>query len=210
MGERTRVGISADRIIALIVALIMVGTGFELILTGDWLNVLIGIISMVLGVLLILLLNVFKVEALDKLPYGVWVLALFSVILVLLCLLWLNSFILAAILMICATLINVLSEKQSYAPSKLVVLAGAGLAIYESALLFLSQDIVNIVFGIIGIILAVMLILSLSKKINIPYAWWVVLIIGAIFYAIMSNFFGFGDACGIIVLTGFILIVFAY
>lgn len=214
MGEKTKVEISADKIIALIVALIMIGTGFELILTGDVVNVLIGILSMVLGVILILLLNVFKVRILDKLPYGLWVLALFTVILILLCLVWLDSFLLSAILMACATIVVLLSEKRSYAPSKLVILAGSALAFVEFGLAFAGAmdgqvDILPLVFGVIGIIFAVILILSLSTQINIPYAWWVVLIIGALFYMIIGNYYQFQEAVGIIILTGFILIIFA-
>ena len=218
MGERTRVGLSADRIVALITALLMVGVGVNRILSDNIWVILFCIVSIILGVFLIIVLNVFEVEALKKIPYGLWILALITGVLILICILgafqgFLDLFLLPTILMACATLINVTSEKQSYVPSKIVVLAGAALACYESGLLFVSYEgvelVVGIFFGIIGILLAAMLILSLSK-IKIPFAWWLVLIIGFVFFWIFQNIFFFTDATGIILLVRFILMIFAY
>lgn len=219
MGERTKVGISADRIVALVAALLMVGVGINRVFSENIWVILFSIVSIILGIFLIIVLNVFEVKALEKIPYGLWILALISAVLVLICILgfvegFLELFLLPTILMLCATLINVLSEKSSYIPSKIVVLAGAGLAIYESALLFVTNEgaalVVGIFFGIIGLLLAAILILSMSKSINVPYAWWLVLMIGFVFFWIFQNVFMYTWAAGIIVLVGFILMIFAY
>jgi hypothetical protein len=223
MGERTKVGISADRIVALIAALLMVGVGINRVVSSNIWVILFSIVSIILGIFLIIVLNVFEVKALEKIPYGLWVLALVSAVLVLICVLGgvvpeaaplISIFLLTTILMLCATLINVLSEKESYVPSKIVVLVGAGFAIYESALLFTRGQGIDAVWyifvGIIGILLAAILIISMSEKINVPFAWWLVLIIGFAFFWVFSGIFAFGWDAGIVVLVGFILMIFAY
>jgi hypothetical protein len=225
MGEHTRVGLSADRIVALISALLMVGVGINRLILGSsadnavWI-ILFSIVSIILGVFLIIVLNVFEVEAFKKIPYGLWILALVSVVLVLICILgyvyaFIDLFILPTILMICATVINFTSEKQSYAPSKIVIIAGAVLACYESGNLFVTYANQGVLFvgavilGMIAILLAAILILSMTK-IKIPFAWWLVLMIGFVYFWIFQNFFSFTWASGIIVLVGFILMIFAY
>ncbi len=229
MGESTKVGISADRIVALITALLMVGVGLDSILTTNLLIILFSIISILLGLFLIAVLNVFEVDALRKLPYGLWVLAAISAVLILICVLggvlydpenpanavgFLALYLLPTVLIVCATLINVLSEKQSYVPSKLVVLAGAGFAIAEAVVkISLAEGLalVGAIFiGIFGIILAAILIISMSEKIPVPFAWWLVLIIGFIFFWIFKDLYTFGWSSGIIILVGFILMIFAY
>ena len=70
----------------------------------------------------------------------------------------------------------------------------------------MSENISLIARGIVGIIFAIILLLTLYDKIDIkiPYAWWVVLIIGFVIFTWISG------VSGTIIMVAFILILMAF
>ena len=107
---------------------------------------------------------------------------------------------------ILAAIIEILSQKKSYTASKIVALVGAGWLIYESIMFIIGGNITQIALAIVGIIFAIILLLTLYDKIDIkiPYSWWVVLIIGFIIFTWVTL------VSGTIIMVAFILILMAY
>ena len=108
--------------------------------------------------------------------------------------------------MIIAAVLEILSKKKSYTASKIVAVIGACYLIYESIMYILDGNVLLGPPAIVGIIFAIILLLTLFDKIDIkiPYAWWVVLIIGfVIFYWVTT-------ISGTIILVAFILLLLAY
>ncbi len=102
-----------------------------------------------------------------------------------------------------AAILEFLSQKKSYAPSKIVAVIGAGYLIYESIMFILRG---NIALAIVGIIFGIILLLTLFDKIDIkiPYSWWVVLIIGFVIFTWVSG------VSGTIIMVAFILLLMAF
>lgn len=119
---------------------------------------------------------------------------------------------LSIIFLTLACILRIMSEKNAkvYNSSKVVVLTGVIWAIVESIILILSSNVFNIIIGVIGIILALLLILSIPPNIKLPYTWWFVLIIGFIYFILLSPYFEYTIISGALVLVGFVLILMAY
>jgi len=144
-------------------------------------------------------------------PYIWWVLLIIGILLLLLEFVvsiyssYSTTF-LAGILVITAAILEILSQKKSYTASKIVALIGACYLIYESIMFILGGSVISITQAIIGIILAIILLLTLYDKIDIkiPYAWWVVLIIGFVIFSWIT------PISGTIIMVAFILLLMAY
>lgn len=204
MGQRTVVGVSPSKVVALIATLLAVEAAIMMLFTEDVLQIVLAIIVLVASVIFLVAMNVFDLRMRKNLPYEWWVVAIMALLFIIFIILGAGALLLATILMVCAFLIELLSDRKSYTSSKLLVIVGAGWTIYEAILLLMSEDVMNIILAIIGIICAVFLLLSLLDNSKLPYAWWYVLMIGWVLFAFISII------GGTIVLVGFILILMAY
>ena len=137
-----------------------------------------------------------------KIPFIWWVLLIIGLVLILFEYLVGPSY-LAGALVIIAAILEFLSQKKTYVASKIVALIGACYLIYESIWFILGE---NIAPAIVGIIFAIILLLTLYDKIDIkiPYSWWVVLIIGFVIFTWISG------VSGTIIMVAFILLLMAF
>ena len=207
MGESSKVGISASKVVALIGTLILIRDSINYFFTGNWLAILLGIVGLLIAFVIFVSLEIIDFKKL-KVPYIWWVLLIIGVLLLLLEFVVRSGFstFLAGILVITAALLEILSQKKSYTASKIVALIGAGWLIYESIMFILGGSIAQIALAIVGIIFAIILLLTLYDKIDIkiPYSWWVVLIIGFVVFSWVSG------VSGTIIMVAFILLLMAY
>jgi len=204
MGETSKVGISASKVVALIGALVVIQVCIGYFATGDPLNILYGIIGLIFAAVIFISLEIVDLKKV-KIPYLWWVLLIIGVLLILFEFAVGPSY-LGGILVLIAALLEFLSQKKTYAESKIVALIGACYLIYESVLLFLSGSPTSIALSIVGFVFAIVLILTLQDKIDvkIPYAWWVVLIIGFVVFTWVT------PVSGTIIMVAFILILMAF
>lgn len=202
MGETTKVGISASKVVALIGALVVIQVSIAYFYTGNVLNILYGVIGLIFAAIIFISLEIVDTKKV-KIPYFWWVLLIIGVLLILFGYLAGSSY-LAGVLVLIAALLEFLSQKKTYAESKIVALIGALYLIYESVILFLAA---SIALSIVGFVFALLLILTLQTNIDvkIPYAWWVVLIIGFVVFTYVP-----GGVSGTIIMVAFILILMAF
>ncbi len=210
MGETSRVGISASKVVALVGTLILFWESYETFRTENVLAILLGILGIVLGIIVFISLNILQTTRVT-IPYESWLLLLIGFTIAALFYFYVGAY-LGGSLIIIAGILEALSENKKYTSSKIVAMIGALWALICDAILhgILSNIPERIVWGVIGVALAVILLLSmLSKtKISIPYSWWVVLIIGFILAMFVPGLLqGYG---GIIILVSFILMLMAY
>jgi hypothetical protein len=204
MGESSKVGISASRVVALIGILILIRDCIDYFFTGYWLAILLGIFGLIIAFVVFDSLEIIDFKKL-KIPYIWWVLLIVGGVLILFEFLVGPSY-LAGILVITAAIIEILSQKKSYTASKIVALIGSCWLIYESIMLIIGGGITSIALAIVGIIFAIILLLTLYDKIDIkiPYSWWVVLIIGFVIFTWVSY------VSGTIIMVAFILLLMVY
>ncbi|MBN1799925.1 MAG: hypothetical protein JW891_00365 [Candidatus Lokiarchaeota archaeon] len=213
MGESSKVHITASRVVALIGMLMTIGDGINQIIAAIRLNDPIPALWAILIILiaLVLFLSIGLLEMRKfKLPYEWWFLLIIGIILVVLW--WVGSGIhlVCGVLILIACLVELMTEKETYWPSKIVAFIGAIFAIVESTLGIISQDPFNVFWGVIGIVISIFLLLSLQKKIkaNIPYSWHLVLIIGFICFMWIQPM-GY-LVSGTVILVAFVLVLMAY
>ncbi len=201
MGESSKVGISASKVVALIGTLILIRDSIFYFYTTNWMAILFGILGLIIAFLVFDSLEIIDFKKL-KIPYIWWVLLIIGIVLLLFEYLVGPSY-LAGILVITAAIIEILSQKKSYAASKIVALIGACYLIYEAIMFILGG---NIALAIVGIIFGIILLLTLFDKIDIkiPYSWWVLLIIGFVIFSWVSG------VSGTIIMVAFILLLMAY
>ena len=204
MGETSKVGISASKVVALIGILILIRDSIFYFYTTDWVAILFGVFGLIIAFVVFDSLEIIDFKKI-KIPFIWWVLLIIGLVLILFEYLVGPSY-LAGILVITAAILEFLSKKKSYIASKIVALIGAGWLIFESILFIMSGSISLIGRAIVGIIFAIILLLTLYDKIDIkiPYSWWVVLIIGFVIFTWISG------VSGTIIMVAFILILMAF
>ena len=201
MGESSKVGISASKVVALIGTLVLIRDSIFYFYTGDIIPILLGVLGLIIAFVIFDSLEIIDLKKL-KIPYIWWVLLIIGCLLILFELIVGQSY-LAGILVIIAAVIEIISQKKEYAASKIVTLIGACWVIYESIMGILGG---SIALAIVGIIFGIILLLTLFDKVDIkvPYTWWVVLIIGFVIFTWVSS------VSGTIIMVGFILILMAF
>lgn len=201
MGETSAVKLSASRVVALIGILILIRDSVNFFFFPLWLPILLGIFGLIIAFVVFDSLEIIDFKKL-KIPYIWWVLLIIGVVIILFEFLVGPTYIAGALIII-AAILEILSQKKAYTASKIVALIGACYLIYESIWLILGA---NYAIAIVGIIFAIILLLTLFDKIDIkiPYSWWVVLIIGFVIFT------WFPGISGIIIMVAFILLLMAY
>ncbi len=206
MGETSKVGISASKVVALIGALVVIQVCIGYFATLDALNILYGIIGLIFAAVIFISLEIVDLKKV-KIPYLWWVLLIIGILLILFEFAVGPSY-LGGILVLIAALLEFLSQKKTYAESKIVALIGACYLIYESVmpLLSVSPAPTSIALSIVGFVFAIILILTLQDKIDvkIPYAWWTILIIGFVVFTWVTT------VSGTVIMVAFILILMAF
>ena len=207
MGESSKVGISASKVVALIGTLILIRDSISYFFMVEWIPILLGILGLIIAFVIFDSLEIIDFKKL-KIPYIWWVLLIIGILLLLLeyVVRLSDTTFLAGILVITAAILEMLSQKKSYTASKIVALIGVCWLIYESIMFILSGNITLIARAIVGIIFAIVLLLTLFDKIDIkiPYSWWVVLIIGFVIFTWVT------PVSGTIIMVAFILLLMAY
>jgi general stress protein CsbA len=210
MSETSKVGISASRVVALIGILVLIRESISYFYTGNWIAILLGVIGLLIAFIVFDSLEIIDFKKL-KIPFIWWVLLIIGILVVLFRYLanfpalTLTSY-LAGILIILAAVIEFLNQKKSYTASKIVAMVGAAWLIFESIMFIMSGNISLIGRAVVGIIFAILLILTLIDKIDIkiPYSWWVVLLIGFVIFTWITSI------SGTIIMVAFILLLMAY
>ena len=171
-----------------------------------------GVVDLIIAAVIFISLQIVNLRKV-KIPYKWVILLILGAILLLITTLlkfvfqYSEVLYLGPTLVLLAFLIEFLDQKKSYNASKIAVLVGSCIAIYESIMIFLTYSNIIVVNGIFGVIFAVGLILSMWDKIDIkiPLTWAVVLTAGfVIFTWISPNYLG---VAGTIILLGFLLML---
>ncbi|MEJ2277846.1 MAG: hypothetical protein P8Y70_08885 [Candidatus Lokiarchaeota archaeon] len=206
MGEKTSLGITASKVVSLVGILVLIREAVILFQKTDLGSILFGVLWAVFAALIFFSLNIINLPKF-KIPYRWIILLVIGAVLLVLAIFFTKTY-LSATLILIAFLLELLSEKKTYVESKIVVLIGACIAIYESIMLIISTDPSNVVAGIFGIIFAVIILLSLQQQVDVkvPYVWWIILISGFVIFT-WVNFIG---VAGTVIMVGFILILMAY
>ena len=200
MGETSKVGISASKVVALIATLVLIRDSISYFYTTNALAIIFGIVGLVLAFVVWTSLGIIDMKKL-VIPYYWWVLLIIGLFLILVEYLVGPNY-LAGILMITAAIIEILSQKKPYPASRIVALIGACYAIYEAVMGILGGSVGT---AIVALIFAIVLILTMTNiDIKIPYSWWVVLIIGFVIFTWAYT------VSGTVIMVAFILILMAY
>jgi hypothetical protein len=212
--SKGRFDISASKIITYIAILIIIREA--IIYFGSSIDhaVLHGIVDLIIATVLFILVQIVDLKKV-KIPYRWWILLIIGLVLLLMTILLRFVFLspvgsyLGATLVLLASLIEFLSLKKTYSASKLTILIGAGIAVYECVMLFLNGGML-IVNGVFGIIFVLILILAWWNKVDIkiPFSWWVILTVGFVIFTYISPFY-LGVA-GTVIFVGLFLMLMDY
>ncbi|MFX1302224.1 MAG: hypothetical protein ACFE9X_02580 [Promethearchaeota archaeon] len=161
-----------------------VGPGTELL-------ILYGILELVFALYVFLGLALWDLIPI-KVPFYWWLLVILGAVTLIFG--YLGSFMSywAGTLAIMAGLVEFFGGKKGWKANKMMALLGAALGIYECILLFYALsfgwDTDYFLAGLFGLILCIILIILIFDfvDIKIPYEWWVLLIIGFMFFAWIS------------------------
>ncbi|NVM43801.1 MAG: hypothetical protein HWN79_02700 [Candidatus Lokiarchaeota archaeon] len=214
MNETSRFDVSAPKFIAFIAILILIGEAISYFYSLIDHVILHGVVDIIIAIVIFLSIQIIDLKKV-KIPYRWWILLILGLVLLLMTLLLRYGFMLAigsyvgATLVLIASLLEFLSEKKTFSGSKITILLGAGLAIYESIMILTPVSILT-VNGIFGIIFALLLILTWWDKIDIkiPFSWWLVLSAAFVIFTWISPFY-LGVA-GTVIFVGFLLMLMQY
>ncbi|MHA2390738.1 MAG: hypothetical protein ACXAEX_02115 [Promethearchaeota archaeon] len=205
--------ITAPKIILVIAMLFILAEAVGFFTLGG-LGILYGIIDLVFIAVIFISLELIGLGPV-KIPYYWWIMLIIGVLLVLFS--WLapgNYF--AAILVLLAVIVELVSDKKEFMASKLIMLFGIAFSIWDCITIFLITPInalwvVNAVFGLILLVILIILVFDFVD-IKIPYTWWVILTIAFVIFTWVSPFaagfpvIGFG---GRVLMIAWVLILFA-
>lgn len=164
--------------------------------TGTELYTLFGIIELIFAIVIFLGLNYWELLPI-KLPFTWWILLIIGVVTIIFGFfnqdypLAVTSWFTGTIVTM-AALVDLFAEKRGWKASKMMALLGAAFGIYDCIIIFMGipEWPVNVparIFlnGIFGLILAIVLIIIIFDfvDIKIPYEWWVLLLIGFVFFS---------------------------
>ncbi len=162
---------------------------------GNELWALFGILELVFAIVIFLGLNYWELIPIS-LPFTWWILLVIGVVTIIFGFVGLAISYWAGAIVLSAALIDLLAEKQGWKVSKMMTLVGAGFGIYDCIIIFMgfgnlptalqTPVILNGVFGLILAIILIIIIFDLVD-IKIPWEWWVVLIIGFVFFTWVSG-----------------------
>lgn len=223
MGETTiKIEWSASKVLAFIGMLFIVYESYNLLVLSSTnaLLILYGILGFVFVFLILVMMTPFKFLEKLKIPYAWWMLLIIGALQVLFAYLVYGliflpvSFIffpyLGGTLVLLAFFVELLGQKKTYKSSKIVLVIGAALAIFDAILYIYVYSILlvpsYIVRAIFAIIFAVIIIILLIGKIDIkiPLSWGTILVFGFFIYTYISAF------SGVVILVSCVLMIKDY
>ena len=215
MNENSRIDISASKFVAFIAILIIIREAIAYFGSAVPYVILHGVVDLIIAAVLFITVQIIDLRKV-KIFYHWWILLILGIVLLLMSLLLRFVFLsslgsyLGATLVLLAALIEFLGAKKTYPASKITILVGACLAIYECVMIFLGGISILTVNAIFGLIFAVILLLAWWDKIDIkiPYSWWVVLLVAFVIFTWISPFY-LGVA-GTVLFVGFLLMLMNY
>jgi hypothetical protein len=212
MNESRKNNIVSSKFVAFIAVLVLIREAIAYFSSSVSHVVIHGVVDLIIAAVIFISLQIVDLGKV-KIPYKWLILLILGAILLLLTtilrfvFLYSGVFYLGPTLILLAFLIEFLDQKKSYSASKITILIGACIAVYESVMIFLNYSDITIVNGIFGLIFAAVLILSMWDKIDIKIAltWSLVLTAGfVIFTWISTNYLG---VAGTVILVGFLLML---
>jgi len=227
MGEEKR-ELSAVKILAMIGILYWFYDAIAYFVSfapGNELFILYGIIELVFALYLFMALKYWDLIPLN-LPYFWWLLLVFGAVTLIFGYLGLAISYFAGTLIIMAGLIEFLGDKKGWKASNMMAILGAAFGIYDCIIIFYGfsvlpmfpEHLVGAIFGLIFVIILIILIFDFVD-IKIPYEWWVLLIIGFMFFTWFSGYAAIyaliagvpiAGWAGIILLIAFVLLAFGF
>jgi hypothetical protein len=160
---------------------------------ADPLWLVFGILELVFALYVFLALALWSLIPL-KLPLWWWLLLVLGVITLVFGYLGLSASYWTGMLAIMAALIEFFGGSKGWKANKIMALLGAAIGIYECILLFYALSMAFtadlLMAGLFGLILCIILIILIFDfvDIKIPYEWWVLLIIGFMFFQWISTY----------------------
>lgn len=164
---------------------------FQMFAPGLELVILYGILELVFALYVFLALALWDLIPI-KLPLYWWLLLVLGVITLIFGYLGSVASYWTGTVAIMAALVDFFGDKKGWKANKMMALLGAAFGIYECVLLFYMYSLAPVpdllLAGIFGLILGIILIILIFDlvDIKIPYEWWVLLIIGFIFFQWIS------------------------
>jgi hypothetical protein len=171
-------------------------TFFYAVTPGNELFILWGILELVFAIVIFLGLKFWDLIPFS-LPFTWWILLVIGVLTIIFGIITQNAVsnsYWAGTIVTMAGLIDLFGEKKGWKASKMMALLGAAFGIFDCIVIFIGIGAVvglggtvapNFYLeGIFGLILAIVLIILIFDlvDIKIPYEWWVLLIIGFVFF----------------------------
>ncbi|MFX1363782.1 MAG: hypothetical protein ACFFCE_19195 [Promethearchaeota archaeon] len=177
-------------------------------------GILYGILEIIFIILIFLSLAFVRTKPVE-IPYYWWIYLILGIILILFSFLqevFLQFF--TGFLLILAVIVELLCENKEFKASKLVLLIGIILSLYDSVLCLFAGD-AGIGPGIIGLILVIILLILVLDlfDIKIPMEWWTVLAIAFVIFTWVSPLvtgYIFGGFGGYILMIAWVLLIFAF
>lgn len=164
---------------------------FSAVVPGTELLILYGILELVFALYVFLALALWDLIPF-KIPFYWWLLLVLGVVTLIFGYLGSTASYWAGTLAIMAALVDFFGGKKGWKANKMMALLGAAIGIYECILLFyaisLAMSVDLLLAGLFGLILCIILIILIFDfvDIKIPYEWWVLLIIGFMFFQWIS------------------------
>ncbi len=200
--------------------------------TGTELYVLFGIIELLFAIVIFLGLNYWKLIPI-KLPFTWWLLLVIGIVTIIFGFFnadypAVTASWFAGTIVTMAALIDLFGEKKGWKASKIMATLGVAFGIYDCIIIFMGMAAItgaggtvatNIVLdGVFGLIIAIVLIIVIFDlvDIKIPYEWWVLLIIGFVFFTwvagsalAMAGWYSFINGTNLVIVgwSGWLLLI---
>jgi len=157
---------------------------------GNELFILWGILELVFAIVIFLGLKFWDLIPFS-LPFTWWILLIIGVVTLIIGIVTQNAVsnsYWAGTIVTMAGLIDLFGDRKGWKASKIMALLGAAFGIYDCIIIFMGSAIVvstaAILNGVFGLILGIILIIIIFDLVDIkvPYEWWVLMIIGFVFF----------------------------
>ena len=204
---------TAPKVILYIATLFMLWEAVLYLGAGD-LGILYGILEIIFIIVIFISLSFVSTKPVE-LPYYWWIFLILGVLLLVFSVL--QSVLLqyfTGFLLILAVIVELVCENKEFKASKLMLLVGIALSVYDSVMCFIVGE-AGIGPGIIGLIFAIILLILVLElvDIKIPFEWWTVLTVAFVIFTWVSPLatgYIFGGFGGYILMIAWILILFAF
>ncbi|MFX1308719.1 MAG: hypothetical protein ACFE8C_03405 [Promethearchaeota archaeon] len=184
-------GLTGVKVLAMMGALFLFWDAVTYFYGGIGINILWGILALLFAAVIFLGLKFWDVIPFS-LPFNWWILLIIGVVSIIIGLTGSfgaggsTSSYWSGTVVTMAALIDLFGERKGWKASKMMALLGAAFGVYDCIIIFMGgvltvDAILNAVFGLILAVILIIIIFDLVD-IKIPYEWWVLLVIGFVFF----------------------------